>query len=59
MATRFEKSLHDLIRGIRSAKDITAREKFLKEALADCRVEARSPDMEIKTMAILKLAYVS
>lgn len=59
LRNRFEKSLHDLIRGIRSAKDITAREKFLKDSLADCRMEARNPDMEIKTMAILKLAYVS
>jgi AP-3 complex subunit delta-1 len=54
----FEKSLHDLIRGIRASKDPTAREGFLRDALADCRNEVRSPDMEIKTMAILKLAYL-
>ncbi|CAN6664320.1 AP-3 complex subunit delta [Trichomonascus vanleenenianus] len=54
----FEKSLHDLIRGIRSAKDPQAREAFLKDALADCRAEVRNPDMETKTMAVLKLAYL-
>lgn len=54
----FEKSLHDLIRGIRASRDPTAREGFLRDALADCRNEVRSPDMEIKTMAILKLAYL-
>lgn len=54
----FEKSLHDLIRGIRASKDPTARETFLRDALADCRNEVRNPDMEIKTMAILKLTYL-
>lgn len=54
----FEKSLHDLIRGIRTAKDPTARETFLRDALADCRAEVRSPDMDTKTMAVLKLTYL-
>lgn len=54
----FEKSLHDLIRGIRAAKDVSAREKFLNNAISECRVEASSPDMEVKTQAILKLSYL-
>lgn len=53
-----EKSLRDLIRGIRAARDASAREAYIKSALADCRVEARSPDLDIKTMAVLKLAYL-
>lgn len=54
----FEKSLTDLIRGIRAAKDIQAREKFLRDAIAECRSEVASPDMEVKTQAVLKLAYL-
>lgn len=54
----FEKSLHDLIRGIRSAKDPTAREKFVRDALAECRQEVKSPDMDTKTMAVIKLVYL-
>ena len=56
--SRFEKSLHDLIRGNRSAKDPSAREAYLRDALADCREEVCSPDMDTKTMAILKLTYL-
>ncbi|VVT43800.1 uncharacterized protein SAPINGB_P000152 [Magnusiomyces paraingens] len=54
----FEKNLEALIRGIRAAKDATSREKFLNDSLAECRVEAASPDMEVKTQAVLKLAYL-
>jgi AP-3 complex subunit delta-1 len=55
---RFERSLHDLIRGIRASKDPTAREAYIRDALADCRLEVRSPDMDTKSMAVIKLAYL-
>lgn len=54
----FEKNLEALIRGIRAAKDAASREKFLNDSLAECRVEAASPDMDVKAQAVLKLAYL-
>lgn len=54
----FEKSLTDLIRGIRATKDMPSRLKYLQEAIAECRSEVNSPDMEVKTQAVLKLAYL-
>lgn len=54
----FEKSLSDLIRGIRAAKDPQAREAYLRQAITDCHTEVRSADMDTKTMAVLKLTYL-
>lgn len=54
----FEKSLSDLIKGIRANKDPEAQAKFLQNAIQECRKEVRSSDMELKTMAVLKLAYL-
>lgn len=55
----FEKSLKDLIKGIRSNNETPEKlEKFFTEALSECRKEANSPDMTLKTNAILKLAYL-
>lgn len=56
----FEKSLNDLIKGIRSkSKDLPeALSQFIDAALAECRSELRQTDLETKAMAILKLAYL-
>ena len=55
----FRKSLHDLIRGLRNCKDPDAAKKYVRDAITECRQECQSQDMDVKTMAVLKLAYVS
>jgi len=52
----FEKSLNELIKGIRAHKGSEA--KYIDAAIADCRKEVKSKDMDIKAKAVLKLAYV-
>lgn len=52
----FERTLIDLIKGIRShAND---EEAFIATCLLECRKEATSQDADLKSEAILKLAYV-
>ncbi|KAF3942058.1 hypothetical protein ABW19_dt0202461 [Dactylella cylindrospora] len=52
----FEKSLYDLIRGLRAHK---GNEKaYINQSLQECRTEAKSNDMDIKCAAILKLIYL-
>ncbi|KAK3326457.1 adaptin N terminal region-domain-containing protein [Apodospora peruviana] len=52
----FEKSLHDLIRGLRNHK---ANEKeYIQNCLKECRSEIRSQDMDVKAAALLKLIYL-
>ncbi|KAH3903448.1 related to AP-3 complex subunit delta [Saccharomycodes ludwigii] len=55
----FEKSLKDLINGIRSHNH-NAHELhgFLTKSVSECREEVKSPDMTIKTNSILKLSYL-
>lgn len=56
-ATRmFEKSLVDLIRGLRSHKG--NENEYIQGALKECRTEIRSQDMDIKATALLKLIYL-
>ncbi|KKY17400.1 putative ap-3 complex subunit delta [Phaeomoniella chlamydospora] len=52
----FEKSLYDLIRGLRSHKGNESA--YLQGALKECRSEIRSPDMDLKATALLKLIYL-
>lgn len=54
----FEKTLTDLIKGIRAQKSAPAREKYIKESIAECRHEVNSLDTNLKSQAILKLAYL-
>lgn len=54
----FEKSLTDLIKGIRANRDPEAQLRFLQDAIAECRKEVKSRDMDVKTMAVLKLSYL-
>jgi hypothetical protein len=53
----FEKSLNELIKGIRAHKGSEA--KYIDAAIADCRKEVKSKDPDIKAKAVLKLAYVA
>ncbi|KAL2866797.1 putative AP-3 complex subunit delta [Aspergillus lucknowensis] len=52
----FEKSLYDLIKGLRNHKG--AEEDYIQASLRECRVEIRSPDMDKKATALLKLIYL-
>ena len=52
----FEKTLTDLIKGIRAHKGSEA--KYIDSSIGDCRKEIKSKDLDIKAQAILKLAYV-
>ncbi|CAK7265369.1 AP-3 complex subunit delta [Sporothrix epigloea] len=52
----FEKSLLDLIRGLRHHK---GNEKaYIQNSLKECRAEVRSQDMDVKASALLKLVYL-
>ncbi|KAL4811571.1 armadillo-type protein [Aspergillus unguis] len=52
----FEKSLYDLIKGLRNHKG--AEEDYIQGNLQECRAEIRSQDMDKKATALLKLAYL-
>jgi AP-3 complex subunit delta-1 len=52
----FEKSLYDLIRGLRANKG--NERNYILESLKECRQEAKSQDLDIKATAILKLIYL-
>ncbi|SCU98799.1 LAFA_0G20230g1_1 [Lachancea sp. 'fantastica'] len=55
----FETSLKDLIKSIRGAsEDPEQLQQVLGQALADCREEVRSPDVELKANAVVKLTYL-
>jgi len=52
----FEKSLVDLIRGLRGHKGSEA--EYIQGAIKECRAEIRSQDMDVKATAVLKLIYL-
>ncbi|OQU95865.1 Adaptin domain-containing protein [Cladophialophora immunda] len=52
----FEKSLVDLIRGLRGHKGNEA--EYIQGALKECRSEIRSQDLDLKATALLKLIYL-
>ncbi|RDA86526.1 hypothetical protein CP532_1896 [Ophiocordyceps camponoti-leonardi (nom. inval.)] len=52
----FEKSLYDLIRGLRNHKG--NEKEYIQKSLKECRTEVRSQDMDIKATALLKLVYL-
>ena len=55
----FEKSLKDLIKGIRSHNDTPEMlQTFLEGVLAECREEVHVLDLNMKTNAVLKLTYL-
>jgi hypothetical protein len=53
----FEKSLTDLIRGIRANKK--NEQKYVSACLQEIRNEVKSNDIDVKANAIAKLTYVS
>lgn len=52
----FEKSLVDLIKGLRTNKG--SETTYIETALRECRAEVRSQDMDVKATALLKLVYL-
>ncbi|GKZ28091.1 AP-3 complex subunit delta, partial [Aspergillus brasiliensis] len=54
--TRFEKSLYDLIKGLRNHKG--TEEEYIQDSLRECKSEIRSQDMDKKATALLKLIYL-
>lgn len=56
----FEKSLSDLIKGIRSHSKVSPESllQFFDTAISECKNELASSDLETKAMAILKLTYL-
>lgn len=54
----FEKSLNDLIKGIRLYKNQDEKLRFIENAVNECRQEVKSANMELKTTAVLKLCYL-
>ncbi|KAK4242516.1 adaptin N terminal region-domain-containing protein [Achaetomium macrosporum] len=56
MPSRFEKSLYDLIRGLRNHKG--NEKEYIQNCLKECRSEIRSQDMDVKATALLKLVYL-
>ncbi|KAI9842136.1 MAG: AP-3 complex subunit delta [Thelocarpon superellum] len=53
---RFEKSLYDLIRGLRNHKG--NEKEYIQNSLKECRAEIRGQDMDLKATALLKLVYL-
>jgi hypothetical protein len=53
----FEKSLQDLVKGIRAANNDSAA--FIAKAIQEIKEELASPDVPIKAQALQKLTYVS
>ncbi|KAI1477160.1 Adaptor protein complex AP-3 delta subunit [Daldinia eschscholtzii] len=52
----FEKSLYDLIRGLRNHKG--NEKEYMQNCLKECRSEIRSQDLDLKATALLKLVYL-
>jgi len=52
----FDKSLHDLVRGIRNHKDNEA--KYINEAIDEIKQELKQDNMAVKANAVNKLTYL-
>ncbi|KAF2644381.1 Adaptor protein complex AP-3 delta subunit [Massarina eburnea CBS 473.64] len=52
----FEKSLYDLIRGLRNHKG--KEKEYINDSIKECRKEIRSNDMDLKSTALMKLTYL-
>lgn len=52
----FEKSLYDLIRGLRNHKG--NERAYLQDSIRECRREIKTQDMDTKATALLKLTYL-
>ncbi|EHK97912.1 putative AP-3 complex subunit delta [Glarea lozoyensis 74030] len=56
VSARFEKSLYDLIRGLRNHKG--NEKEYIQNSLKECRAEIKGSDMDLKATALLKLVYL-
>ncbi|KAJ5157571.1 AP-3 complex subunit delta [Penicillium canariense] len=54
--TMFEKSLYDLIKGLRNHKG--GEDEYVQDCLRECKAEIKSQDMDKKATALLKLIYL-
>lgn len=56
----FERSLSDLIKGIRSHSKVSPESllTYLDNAIQECKTELTTTDLEVKATAVLKLAYL-
>lgn len=55
----FEKSLDDLIKGIRAnSSDPEKLSNFFEKCIQECKSELKSSDIDLKSIAILKLSYL-
>ncbi|KAF2657352.1 Adaptor protein complex AP-3 delta subunit [Lophiostoma macrostomum CBS 122681] len=52
----FEKSLYELIRGLRSHKG--SEKEYIADSIKECRKEIRTNDMDLKSTALMKLTYL-
>lgn len=57
----FERTLQDLIRGLRAHKSSSQAEidAFLAEAVDEIRQELRGREMDLKAEGVVKMCYVS
>ncbi|KAJ5555460.1 hypothetical protein N7535_007895 [Penicillium sp. DV-2018c] len=55
-ANRFEKSLYDLIKGLRVNKG--SENEYIQNCLRECKFEIKTQDMDKKATALLKLIYL-
>lgn len=53
----FEKTVHDMIRGIRANKG--AEDVYVAKCMDEIREEIKRSDFDYKTNAVAKLSYVS
>lgn len=55
----FEKSLEDLIKGIRATNNDNEKlNLFMEKAIQECKTELKTSDLELKSTALLKLSYL-
>ncbi|KAF9241221.1 hypothetical protein DTO006G1_9284 [Penicillium roqueforti] len=54
--TMFEKSLYDLIKGLRGHKG--GENEYIQSSLRECKAEIKTQDMDKKATALLKLIYL-
>jgi AP-3 complex subunit delta-1 len=52
----FEKSLYDLIKGLRGHKG--GENEYIQNSLRECKAEIKTQDMDKKATALLKLIYL-
>ena len=52
----FEKSLYDLIRGLRNHKG--NERSYIQDSIRECRREIKTQDLDLKATALLKLTYL-